>query len=74
MNMNIESFMAVFRAMDRVGEMFNYDNLEFETVMRDGIPIRIATKETLIKLKQGTTRQIDKADVLLLQETLSARK
>jgi hypothetical protein len=60
--------------MARVGEMFDYDDLEFETVIHNGIPIRIATKETLIKLKQGTRRQIDQADVLLLQEALSARK
>ena len=60
--------------MDRVGEMFKYDDLEFETITSYGIPIRVATKETLIKLKQGTLRQIDKADVLMLKEILSKRK
>lgn len=60
--------------IDRVDEMFKYDDLEFEMVVRDGVPIRVATKETLIKLKQATMRQIDQADVLMLQEILSEKK
>jgi len=60
--------------VDRVGEMFKYDDLEFETITSHGTPIRVATKETLIKLKQGTPRQIDKADVLMLNEILSRKK
>jgi hypothetical protein len=34
----------------------------------------VATIGTLIKLKQGTIRQIDKADVLLLTEKLKEKK
>ena len=56
--------------MDRVGEMFVYNDLEYEIIESQGIPIRVATIETLIKLKQGTIREIDKADVILLREKL----
>lgn len=60
--------------MDRVGEAFTYDDLEFETIAAQGVPIRVATKETLIKLKQGTLREIDKADVIMLREKMLERK
>jgi hypothetical protein len=60
--------------MDRVGEMFKYDDLEFIVKDSSGIPIRLATIESLIKLKKGTIREIDKADVILLMEKLEERK
>lgn len=60
--------------MDRVGEAFTYDDLTFETITTQGVPIRVATKETLIKLKQGTLREIDRADVIMLREKLSEKK
>ncbi len=60
--------------MDRIGEAFSYDDLEFQVVEMDGIQIRIATIETLIKLKKGTIREIDKLDVAMLEEKLKGRK
>ena len=59
--------------MDRVGEMFQYDDLESEIITSHGIPIRVATIATLIKLKQGTVREIDKADVILLKAKLAGK-
>ena len=56
--------------MDRIGEMFNYNDLHYEIIESDGIPIRVATKETLINLKKGTVRIIDKADVTMLTELI----
>lgn len=56
--------------MDRIGENFTYEDLQFEVIEIDGIPIRIATIETLIKLKKGTLREIDRLDVAMLQERL----
>ncbi|MDZ7363935.1 MAG: nucleotidyl transferase AbiEii/AbiGii toxin family protein [candidate division KSB1 bacterium] len=60
--------------MDRVGEAFKYNDLAYEVIESHGFPIKVATIETLIKLKQGTIRQIDKADVLLLTEKLKEKK
>lgn len=60
--------------MIRIGEMFEYDDLKFEIVERSGFPVRIATIETLIKLKENTVRTIDKADVLMLTDILKRKK
>lgn len=61
--------------MDRIGdELFKYDDLEYQIIESQGIPIRIATIETLIMLKRDTIRTVDKADVLLLMEKLEEKK
>ena len=60
--------------MDRVDEVFKYDDLALEVIESHGIPINVATIETLIKLKQGTIRQKDQADVFLLREKLQEKK
>ena len=56
--------------MDRIGEAFSYEDLDYEVIEMDSIPIRIATIETLIRLKKGTLREIDRLDVAMLQEKL----
>ncbi|HEX9653993.1 MAG TPA: hypothetical protein VGA99_09800, partial [bacterium] len=56
--------------MDRVGEVFRYDDIEFEIIESQGIPVRVATLETLIKMKNGTLRLKDRADAMLLMEKL----
>ncbi|NIT60295.1 MAG: hypothetical protein GWN00_30025, partial [Aliifodinibius sp.] len=58
----------------RIGDAFQYNDLKYEIIESKGIPIRIATIETLIKLKQNTIREIDKADVILLTEKLKGKK
>jgi hypothetical protein len=60
--------------MDRVDEMFKYDDLEYQIIESEGIPIRVATIPTLIKLKEGTLRNIDRADVIMLMEKLKGKK
>ncbi len=60
--------------MDRIGEVFSYDDLDYEVIEIDGIQVRIATIETLINLKKGTLREIDKLDAAMLQEKLKGRK
>jgi len=56
--------------IDRIGEAFCYDDIEFEIIESQGIPVRVATLETLIKMKNGTMRMKDRADALLLMEKL----
>jgi hypothetical protein len=60
--------------MDRIGEAFSYDDLEYEIIESQGFPVRVATIETLIKLKKGTPRPRDHADVAYLMEKLQERK
>jgi hypothetical protein len=59
--------------IDRIGEAFRYDDIEFEIIESQGIPVRVATLETLIKMKNGTIRMKDRADALLLMEKLEKR-
>lgn len=60
--------------MDRIGEAFSYDDLEYEIIESQGIPVRVATIETLIKLKKDTLRPRDHADAAYLLEKLQERK
>ena len=50
----------------RLGERFGYDDLDWELVHLEGVPIRVATAKTLVRMKQGTVRPIDAADVQAL--------
>lgn len=42
--------------------MFRYDDLAFEVHEFEGVPIRIATPETLIRMKRDTVRPKDRVD------------
>ena len=53
--------------LTRLGEMTAYDDLTFETKVVEGTEIRVATPETLYKMKKGTVRPIDHADARALR-------
>jgi hypothetical protein len=48
--------------MSRLGEAFNFDDLESETIVVDDVAVRIATADTLYKMKRDTVRAIDRQD------------
>ena len=52
----------------RLGAAFEYKDLSFETVVKEGVPIRVATPRTLFDMKKGTTRDQDRADAAALRE------
>jgi hypothetical protein len=54
----------------RLGTKYRYDDLEFEVVETGGVPVRVATAKTLIKMKQATLRPIDRADAEALSRRL----
>lgn len=56
----------VIDILTRLGTAFRYEDLEAERLVVEGIPVRIATPATLIRMKQGTIRPIDKADAAAL--------
>lgn len=58
----------------RLGEVFTYENLEWEELEDNGIKIRIARPETLISMKRDTVRLHDKADAYSLQRLLEKRR
>ena len=57
-----------------IGTAFSYDDLKFKEINIDGHQIKIATVETLLKLKGNTLRAIDKSDLLFLKHLLDNRK
>ena len=51
----------------RLGTAFAYKDLSFETIEMEGVPIRVATAQTLYKMKNGTLREQDRADASALR-------
>ncbi|MCU0286179.1 MAG: nucleotidyl transferase AbiEii/AbiGii toxin family protein [Acidobacteria bacterium] len=59
--------------MARLGEVAVYEDLDFEILLHQGIKIKIATPETLYKLKKDTLRQKDKFDAAYLKYIIDLR-
>jgi hypothetical protein len=53
--------------LTRLGSLASYDDIEVEEVAIEGIVARVATPETLYRLKKGTVRPIDHADAAALK-------
>jgi len=51
-----------------LGSAFTFDDLEAQTVMVEGVPVRLATPATLYRMKRDTARLIDRADAAALRE------
>lgn len=60
-----ESFSMDF--LTRLGEVYSYENLPWETIEYEGIPIRVVTAAKLYEMKMNTVRPHDKADALRLR-------
>lgn len=60
--------------ISRLGEAVSYRDLDFKKVEIEGIDIRIATPETLLRLKKDTVRPEDKVDAGFLEELLKNDK
>ncbi len=54
--------------LTRIGELAEYDDLDWEIVSIDGVDIRVATPQTLYQLKRSTVRPIDQADAARLAD------
>ena len=57
-----------------IGKVFGFEDLEFEIIEFQGIKIKIATPETLYKLKKDTLRYKDKGDAVFLKELIKRKK
>jgi|APSaa5957512622_1039677.scaffolds.fasta_scaffold106833_2 hypothetical protein len=60
--------------MAHLGELASYDDLRYEIMEIEGQKIRVATPESLLKLKENTVRPEDKVDALFLKELLKRRE
>lgn len=53
-----------------LGEMFNFENIEYKLIEIDGNKFKVATPSTLIKMKSNTYREKDSLDLLFLKELM----
>jgi len=56
----------VIDVLTRLGTAFSYGDLEWERVTIEGVAVRVATPETLVRMKRDTLRPIDRADAAAL--------
>ena len=52
----------------RLGQAFSFEDLDWDTVERDGVTIRVATPATLYRMKVDTVRPQDHVDAARLRE------
>jgi len=57
-----------------LGEAFSFDDIKSEEIDVRGTKVRIATLESLYKLKEKTYRAVDQSDLLFLAERLRNNK
>lgn len=60
--------------ISRLGAAFTYKDLSFEIVEKEGVPIRVATPQTLFDMKRATLREQDRADATALKEKFSLQE
>jgi predicted nucleotidyltransferase len=58
----------------KIGETFTYTDIDFEIMEVEGHKIKIATVESLLRLKENTVRPIDKNDAFFLQELMKRKE
>lgn len=61
-----EEFVIDF--LSRLGEVFQFADIEAESVEVEGVHVRLATPAMLYRMKRDTVRPIDRADALALRE------
>jgi predicted nucleotidyltransferase len=57
-----------------IGAAFSFEDLMFEELNVEGHKIKIASVESLYKLKENTLRAIDKSDLLFLKQVMKNKK
>ena len=58
----------------RLGEAVTFDDLDVEMVEVHGVKVRVATPETLYRLKKDTVRPKDQQDALFLEKLIGRRR
>lgn len=53
-----------------IGEMFSFNDIEFEIQKIEGQAMRIATPRSLLEMKKSTYREIDQMDVKFLKRKI----
>ncbi|MEO8702485.1 MAG: hypothetical protein ABI867_20745 [Kofleriaceae bacterium] len=55
----------------RLGDRFRYDEIEWQSVLIDGVKVRVATARMLYRMKRDTVRPQDKLDAAELKRRFS---
>lgn len=58
----------VIDVISHLGTEVQFEDLEVQTVVLDGVPVSVATPASLYRMKSGTLRPIDQADASVLKE------
>jgi len=56
----------VIDILTRLGTAFRFEDIQAETLTVEGVPVRVATPRTLVRMKKGTIPPIDQADAAAL--------
>jgi hypothetical protein len=56
--------------ISKIGELFSFSDLEYKELEWEGHKIKIATEETLLRMKSNSYREIDAADVIFLKKII----
>ncbi|GBC79651.1 hypothetical protein HRbin09_00875 [bacterium HR09] len=51
-----------------LGTSWRFEDIEALVVFWEGVPVRVATPQTMYRMKKATSRPIDQADALALKE------
>lgn len=54
--------------LSRLGTAVSFDDLAWEPVVVEGVTVRLATPETLHRMKRNTLRAVDRADAAALRD------
>ena len=60
--------------MAKLGEMFSFNDLNYELKEVNNTKVKIATPETLYKLKKDTLRVKDKIDLVFLEKLIEKKR
>jgi len=59
--------------LSKLGTAFTYEDLKYQEIDIDNHKVKIATVETLFKLKEKTLRAIDKTDLIFLKQLMNKK-
>lgn len=60
--------------ISNIGEKFSFEDLIFQEIDFNGIKIKLASPETLYKMKERTFRAVDQDDLLFLRDKIRNKK
>jgi predicted nucleotidyltransferase len=60
--------------LSKLGTAFTFEDIKYNVINFDGHQVKIASVETLYKLKEKTFRAIDKTDLIFLKQLLEDKR